>query len=75
VPEKVVAAGSKSTVVWTIEITDAERVDREYCSPDPKKLNLLVESLKLATGGDITKVNPELYPGLKITEGIRIGGR
>jgi hypothetical protein len=75
VPEKVTAAGSRTTVAWTWEIVDESRVDREHCSPDSKKLNLLVEGLKLTTGGDISKVNPELYPGLKISEILRVSGR
>ena len=75
VPEKVTAAGSRTTVAWSWEITDAERVDHQYCSPDSKKINLLVEGLKLTTGGDITRVDPELYPGIRIQEVIRVGGR
>ena len=70
-----VAAGSKTTVAWTYIITNENLVPRAYCSPDNKKINALVKMLKEASGGDITKLNQDAYPGLQIFEDIRIGSR
>lgn len=70
----VTAVGSKTSYPWTVEVVDEGRVDRAYCSPDQVKLNALGKMLK-AQLGDIRNVNPENYPGLKITEQIKIGGR
>jgi len=70
----VTAIGSRASFPWVIEVTDPERVDRQHCSPDPVKLTALARRLK-AENDDINQINPELFPGLKITEQTRIGGR
>ena len=54
---------------------DAGLVERRYCSPDPVLLNAMARELKERLGGDIRRVDPALFPGLRIFEDVRIGGR
>jgi hypothetical protein len=70
----VTAAGSRVFYPWVIKVTDETLVERKFCTPDSVKLNALAKLLK-ATVGDISKINPQDFPGLSITEDIRLGGR
>lgn len=49
--------GAVLTERWIFEIIDADAVEREWCSPDPKKIRPIVEAM-----GDKCKIS-----GLKIT--------
>ena len=69
------ANGSRASFPWKWEVIDAGLVERRYCSPDPVLLNAMARELKDRLGGDIRKVDPALFPGLRIFEDVRIGGR
>ena len=71
----VTAVGSRTSYPWVVEVVNEGEVERIHCSPDPSKLNALGKYLKATLHGDITKVEPGKYPGLKIKEEIRLGGR
>jgi len=68
----VVGAHSRTQYVWEGEVIGP--VPMEFCSPDPKKIDALVKSLKESVR-DITQLDPTAYPWLRVTETIRIGGR
>ena len=70
----VTATGSRTSYPWVVRVTNAALVAREYCSPDTALLGALAKHLK-ATVGDIAALDITAYPGLEITEEIRIGGR
>jgi hypothetical protein len=75
-PEAAPVVGAKSRVSypWVAEVVNESEVERKYCSPDTSKLGALAKYLK-STIIDISKVNPADYPGIRIKEDIRIGGR
>lgn len=71
----VTATGSKTSYPWVVEVTDPGQVARAYCTPDQSLLNALGKRLKAELHDDITKINAADYPGLRIYETTRIGGR
>lgn len=71
----VVGSASRVSYPWLIKVVDEDKVDRSLCSPDTKKITALSKSLKEKFDGDIRKLIPEDYPGLEITEDVRIGSR
>jgi len=68
----VVGSGTRVSYPKVITVINEDLVSRELCSPDSRKLTALARDLKDV---DINSINPFDYPGLRITEEIRIGGR
>lgn len=61
IPEAPQAKGVSVTEVWDFEITDPDKVPREYCSPDPAKIKAAIWY------ADTPKTPPQSIPGISFS--------